>query len=68
MQEVIYEGLLGDIPYEVKRLTTDDLQEVLALQEVVIDALPDKDILQPLSEEEFLFILNGNGILNWCIC
>ncbi|MFY3791964.1 GNAT family N-acetyltransferase [Ureibacillus sp. MALMAid1270] len=63
MQEVIYEGLLDDVPYNVKKLTTDHLREVLTLQEVVLDALPDKDILQPLSVEEFLYILNGNGML-----
>ncbi|WP_235801788.1 GNAT family N-acetyltransferase [Ureibacillus manganicus] len=63
MQNIIYKGFLANNPFEVKQLGTSDLHEILSLQEVVMEALPDKDILQPLSEEEFLYILNGNGLL-----
>jgi len=63
VQEVIHEGLLGETSFEVIKLTTKYLPEVLALQEVVMESLEVQDQLQPLSEEEFLFILNGNGML-----
>ncbi|KGR76049.1 N-acetyltransferase [Ureibacillus sinduriensis] len=59
----IYRGILGDRPYEVKVLDSNDLSKLLALQEIVYDALPNKDILQPLSEDEFLYILEGQGLL-----
>lgn len=63
MKEVIHKGLLGETSYEVIKLSTTELPEILVLQEVVMETLPDKDILQPLSEEEFLYMLNGNGLL-----
>lgn len=63
MKENIYEDLLGEQAYTVCILDKSDLPKVLQLQEVVCNALPNKDILQPLSDEEFLFILNGNGIM-----
>ncbi|QCR30905.1 GNAT family N-acetyltransferase [Lysinibacillus sp. SGAir0095] len=59
----IYNGVLGDCPYEVKVLEQHHLPNILALQEIVYDALPNKDTLQPLSDEEFLYILNGQGLL-----
>ena len=61
--KTIHEGLLGDKPYSVLVLNKSHLSEVLALQDLVCEALTDKDILQPLSEEEFEFILDGNGIM-----
>ena len=63
MKNVIYEGLLENTPFEVIQLGTEHLQGILAMQELVMEALPDKDILQPLSDEEFLYILGGNGLL-----
>lgn len=63
MKEKIYEGFLSDQAYSVHVLDKSCLPEVLKLQEAVCEALPNKDILQPLSEEEFLFILDGNGIM-----
>lgn len=63
MHSVIYNGQLGTNPFEVIKLTPEHLQEILDLQDVVVQALPDKDILQPLSTEEFLYILNGKGLL-----
>lgn len=59
----IYEGQLGERPFEVKKLDKSYLSKILALQKVVCDALPDQDILQPLTEEEFLYILDGQGLL-----
>lgn len=63
MSEVIYEGCLGGTPFIVKQLTENDLKDILSLQQVVVDALPNKETLEPLSAEEFLFILHGNGIM-----
>lgn len=63
MSEVIYQDYLGETPYYVKTLTVDDLTDILALQQEVMDALPNKEQLQPLTSEEFLFILKGNGLM-----
>lgn len=59
----VYQGLLGVRPFEVQELDKSHLSMILALQEVVYEALPNKDILQPLSEEELLYILEGKGLL-----
>ncbi|RHW35786.1 GNAT family N-acetyltransferase [Lysinibacillus yapensis] len=61
--ESIYEGVLGTQPYHVKVLEQSHLPQILDLQKTVFDALSNKDILQPLSEEEFLFILEEHGLL-----
>lgn len=45
----------------IESLDVSNLSSILSLQQIVISALPDKSLLQPLTEEEFLFILNGNG-------
>ena len=47
----------------IKTLTINDLEAILELQEKVIASLTVASFLQPLSEEEFLFILNGNGTM-----
>jgi len=60
---IIFEGQLGSQRFHVKRLNQNYLSKILALQEVVYEALPNKDILQQLSEEEFSYILEGNGLL-----
>lgn len=59
----VYEGLLGERPFEVKVLDKNHLPNILALQEVVYDALPNKDVLEPLTDKEFLYILEGQGLL-----
>jgi len=59
----IYEGLLGSHPFEVRVLEKNHLPTILSLQEVVFNDLPNKDILEPLSSEEFLYILEGQGLL-----
>ncbi|QED46824.1 hypothetical protein [Cytobacillus dafuensis] len=63
----IYEGtLIKDgqaFPYTVQLLTMDHLPEILLVQEQVVSHLNEKNILQPLTEEEFQFILEGNGLM-----
>ncbi|MEO4053840.1 GNAT family N-acetyltransferase [Solibacillus sp. CAU 1738] len=60
---MMYEGFLGDIPFTVKGLNISDLQRIEELQHFVIAALPDNNILQPLSREELQNILDGNGLM-----
>lgn len=47
----------------MKRLYLEDLPEIEETQQHVIDSLSDKETLQPLTTEEFLFILNERGLL-----
>ena len=47
----------------VERLTVDQVDEILELQQTVIDALTSKSILEPLSKDEFLFMLIGRGFM-----
>lgn len=44
-------------------LTEDQLPEVLSLQERIISVLDQPEFLQPLTEEEFKYILRGNGMM-----
>ena len=59
----IYEGLLGETPFYVTTLQLHHLPAILTLQQKVYEALPDQNILQPLSTEEFEYILQGNGLM-----
>lgn len=45
----------------IRSMTLDDLESIMDLQEKVIATLTVTSFLQPLSEEEFHFILNGKG-------
>ncbi|WP_339251223.1 GNAT family N-acetyltransferase [Sporosarcina sp. FSL W8-0480] len=47
----------------VRTLFSEDLNPIMELQKKVIGALADTSFLQPLSEEEFLTILGGNGAM-----
>ena len=47
----------------IRKMEEQDLSSILELQEYVIESLMDRTFLQPLSEEEFLFILRGNGLM-----
>ncbi|MDN7246663.1 hypothetical protein QWY16_02115 [Planococcus shenhongbingii] len=47
----------------MKRLFLEDLPIIEQVQKEVIESLPEKAALQPLSTEEFLFILNERGLL-----
>ncbi|MFJ7668678.1 GNAT family N-acetyltransferase [Lysinibacillus sp. NPDC097195] len=59
----IYEGLLGQTPFYVTILQLHHLPAILTLQQEVYEVLPDQSILQPLSTEEFEYILQGNGLM-----
>lgn len=69
MKDRLYEGTLTNVrlhkqvPMYMKRLYLEDLAEIERVQQLVIDSLSEKNTLQPLSTEEFLFILNHNGLL-----
>ena len=47
----------------VVRLAVDHLGDILALQQKVLNTLTTGAFLQPLTEEEFLYILNGKGMM-----
>lgn len=59
----IYEGMLGDTPFSVRRLGIEDIAAIENVQQDVIAALEDKKILQPLSLEELQFILGDHGVM-----
>lgn len=62
---IIYEGRFkknGQL-FSVQPLALENLQQILNLQESVIAALEQKATLQPLSSEEFHYILEGNGLM-----
>jgi len=61
--ENIYEGMLGETPFYVTTLTLQHLQEIENLQVEVYESLVDQSILQPLTSEEFEYILKGNGMM-----
>ncbi|MET3574128.1 GNAT family N-acetyltransferase [Bhargavaea ullalensis] len=62
MTENLFEGTLNNgVHITMRLLKTTQLPEILRLQEEVVEALEDKARLQPLSEEEFRFLLEGNG-------
>jgi hypothetical protein len=50
-------------PLYMKRLYLEDLPMIEKVQQTVIDSLSEKATLQPLTTEEFLFILNDRGLL-----
>lgn len=67
--EFLYEGTITNqalhkkLPMYIKRLYLEDLPKIEHTQEIVIESLSDKESLQPLSTEEFLFILNEQGVV-----
>ncbi|MES5896054.1 GNAT family N-acetyltransferase [Bacillus cereus group sp. RP43] len=62
---VLYEGTLkqNEQPFHVTLLSLKHIEQILLLQNIVVDALEDKGRLQPLSLEEFQYILEGNGMM-----
>ncbi len=62
---VLYEGRLkqNNERFHVTLLTIENIEQILSLQNVVIETLEDKSRLQPLSLEEFQYILEGNGMM-----
>ncbi|GHH99521.1 GNAT family N-acetyltransferase [Neobacillus kokaensis] len=62
----IFNGILsknGDVPFSVRRLSSIDLPSVLSVQERVVASMDKQGALQPLSEEEYQYILEGNGMM-----
>ncbi|MED2183631.1 GNAT family N-acetyltransferase [Bacillus wiedmannii] len=62
---VLYKGSLkqNNEPFHVTLLSLENIEQILSLQNVVVEALEDKSRLQPLSLEEFQYILEGNGMM-----
>lgn len=60
---MIAQGFLGEHAYTAKKLDVTAIPALMELQQAVVDALPDKAILQPLDEDELRFILEGNGVM-----
>ncbi|MGE7187155.1 GNAT family N-acetyltransferase [Peribacillus sp. NPDC006672] len=66
--ELIYEGTIkkereNNERFEVRKLVLEDLFDILQVQEQVVQHLNDKGVLQPLTKEEFQYILEGNGLM-----
>ena len=61
---VLYEGTLkqNNESFHVTLLSLEHIEQILSLQNIVVEALEDKSRLQPLSQEEFQYILEGNGM------
>lgn len=60
----IYNGILNDgTNYTVRKLSSNDLDNILQLQRIVAETLVNKETLQTLSEQEYQYILNGKGLL-----
>lgn len=60
----IYETTLkNNKKIQFRTLNLEDINEILSLQNIVIDSLENKLILQPLSDEEYRYILDGKGIM-----
>ncbi|MFE8697337.1 GNAT family N-acetyltransferase [Cytobacillus sp. FJAT-53684] len=63
----MFEGALlkneQQLPFFVRVLTMADLADIILVQEQVVRQLVDKDRLQPLTYEEFQYILKGNGLM-----
>ncbi|TCN26332.1 GNAT family N-acetyltransferase [Mesobacillus foraminis] len=62
---IIYEGTLqqGGESFTVSELSLENINEIIALQNTVINSLEKKETLQPLTKKEFLNILSGNGLM-----
>lgn len=62
---VLYEDRLkqNNELFHVTLLSLEHIEQILLLQNVVVEALEDKSRLQPLSQEEFQYILEGNGMM-----
>ncbi|KEK24415.1 hypothetical protein [Bacillus gaemokensis] len=62
---ILYEGTLkqNEQRFQVTLLSLDHIEQILSLQDIVIEALENKANLQPLTREEFQYILEGNGMM-----
>lgn len=67
--KLLYEGTITNqvlhkkLPFYMKRLYLEDLPVIEQVQAKVIDSISEKNSLQALTTEEFLFILNERGLL-----
>ncbi|WIY61658.1 GNAT family N-acetyltransferase [Bacillus arachidis] len=63
--DILYEGTLkqNEQNFQVTTLSLNHVEEILSLQDIIIEALENKDRLQPLTLEEFQYILNSNGMM-----
>ncbi|RRN67209.1 GNAT family N-acetyltransferase [Peribacillus simplex] len=66
--ELIYEGTIkkeweNHKRFEVRKLVLEDLIDILQVQEQIVQHLNDNGVLQPLTKEEFQYILGGNGLM-----
>jgi hypothetical protein len=61
----VYEGILrnGNVPFKVRKLVDEDLIEILEVQKQVVQAMESPGILQPLTKEEYQYILEGKGLM-----
>lgn len=61
----IYEGILrnGNLPFRVRKLAAEDMEEIVEVQEKVVRAMEGPGILQPLTKEEYQYILDGKGLM-----
>lgn len=62
---MIYEGTLNNSKqrFEVQLLSLENIDQILSLQDIVIESLTNKNTLQPLTSEEYHYILEGNGLM-----
>ncbi|PGZ94152.1 N-acetyltransferase [Bacillus pseudomycoides] len=62
---ILYEGTLrqNEQPFKVVPLSFHHIEQILSVQDDVIEALENKQNLQPLTLEEFQNILTGNGLM-----
>lgn len=65
MVAYFYKGVMAtnNKQYKVRHLTMNDIEHILQLQELVVQTLDNQDILQPLSYDEYQYIMNGKGMI-----
>ncbi|MBQ0138676.1 MAG: GNAT family N-acetyltransferase [Kurthia sp.] len=54
---------LGETPVYVRHLTMEDMELIETLQQEVYEALPIRSVLQPLTTEEYEYILTKKGMM-----
>src|SRR5690625_4538271 len=60
----IYKGILKNkVTFHVQQLTTNDVTNILGLQSIVYEDMPNKKYLSKLSKEEYEYILAGQGLI-----
>lgn len=59
----IYEGVIGNQTFQVYKLNSNFMEDIIVLQETVYNDLDNKEILATLTKEEWETILKGKGML-----